>query len=280
MKRYIKSSERGHCIEIVNGIKIYQSGDRVYIYRDDKGKNIIEFPSRDDAYEYIVEDKASDDIVESSQSERPYVVTFGWDEGGPESGPIWRSGTDIVYAISKEDACNKWESEYIDQFSDCAYEGCWAREATDADVSKYEAEMKQLDDEYNWMKEQGFIDDYDYPIDSSAQLSLPAVAVKKIQTSADVEDTDYSGYCHYTAGNSTWEWDARRRLHELGCAHGYVKFPRESGGYYRPSIVYMFDSKDTYDEFKQMLAESNLDWHVKLDKYREMPEGVIIIEED
>lgn len=101
-----------------------------------------------------------------------------------------------------------------------------------------------------------------------------------MKSSVDVKDTKYSGYCFYTAGNDTWGWDARRRLHELGCSRGYVKFPNDRGGYYRPSLVYLFDSKDSYDEFNQMLVDSNLDWHVNLDEYRDIPEGLIILEED
>lgn len=94
------------------------------------------------------------------------------------------------------------------------------------------------------------------------------------------KDTNYTGYCYYTAGNETWGWDAAQRLHELGGAKGYVKFSNGNGKYYSPTFIYMFDSKDTYTKFKQKLVDTHLDWHVKLDSYRDLPGDTFIIEED
>ena len=175
MKRYIRSS-KGEYIDEVDGVKIYWDSDDgvAYIYTEPHGKGRMEFPNREEAEEWILENH-------------------------PESGI---KGSQIRGSKS---------------YTKCSY---------------------------------------------------------------DVSETNYSGYCFYQAGNDTWGWDARRYLHELSCARGYVKFPNGRGGYYRPSLIYMFDSKDSYDRFKQMLSDSTLDWHVKIENYRDMPEGVVIIEED
>lgn len=94
------------------------------------------------------------------------------------------------------------------------------------------------------------------------------------------KDTKYTGYCYYTAGNPTWGGDAARRLHELGGAKGYVQFSDGNGKYYSPVIIYMFDSENTYIKFKQKLVDTQLDWFIKLDRYRDLPEDTFIIEED
>lgn len=98
--------------------------------------------------------KASFDKV---QGLKPYLVTSGYDEGNPEDGPIWRKSEDIVYADSKESA-EKFIDEYMGQ-PQSGYEGCWAREATSDEVEAYEAEMKRLDEEDKWLRDNGYIDD-------------------------------------------------------------------------------------------------------------------------
>lgn len=86
--------------------------------------------------------------VRASQ-EQAYIVTFGWDSGNAESGPCWGKGEDLVYAISEKDACNKWENDNIGNFdykhTGTAYEGCWARLATDDEVREFE-EQRILDE--------------------------------------------------------------------------------------------------------------------------------------
>lgn len=72
----------------------------------------------------------------ATDKEIAWAVTYGWDEGGSESGPIWKSDTDIVYAKSAEEACRLWEAEFADQFD--IYEGCSARPATAEDIQQYE----------------------------------------------------------------------------------------------------------------------------------------------
>lgn len=99
----------------------------------------------------IMHDVDSCDTITSGESIKDengltaYLVTFGWDDGGPESGPIWRCGTNVVYAESADDACAKWEASYAGQFD--AYEGCSAREATPEEVAHDNMMMQEFD---NW----------------------------------------------------------------------------------------------------------------------------------
>lgn len=84
-------------------------------------------------------------IIASKQdthTETAWVVTYGWDEGGSESGPIWKSDTAIVYARSADEACKIWEAEFADQFD--IYEGCSARPATAEDIQQYETRGNEL----------------------------------------------------------------------------------------------------------------------------------------
>jgi len=92
--------------------------------------------------------------IESStdESEKPYIVRFGWDSGGPENGPSYGYGEDLVYALSEEDACAKWEAENEDQIAGLnsgrygGYEGCFARPATEADLKEMEEEEAYWDE--------------------------------------------------------------------------------------------------------------------------------------
>lgn len=72
-----------------------------------------------------------------SSAEIAYMVTYGWDEGGPESGPIWGSDRWLIYARSEEEACRKFEDEIAGNIS--GYEGCWAEPATPEDIAEWEA---------------------------------------------------------------------------------------------------------------------------------------------
>lgn len=73
-----------------------------------------------------------------------YLITYGYDIGGPEDGPIFRKGEDIFYADSVEDAEKRWGAEYGD-----GTEGYWARLATPEEVETWERENK----EYNeWLE--------------------------------------------------------------------------------------------------------------------------------
>ena len=113
-------------------------------------KNVIEL--MDDIVLGVIlsQDVDSCDTITSGESIQDkngltaYLVTFGWDDGGPESGPIWGCGTDIVYAESEDDACAKWEAAHAGQFD--IYEGCSAREATPEEVA-YDNMVQEFD---NW----------------------------------------------------------------------------------------------------------------------------------
>lgn len=75
---------------------------------------------------------------------KPFMVTFGWDTGGPDTGPRISSGHELVYALSKEDACSKWEADNAESFRPggdlYVYEGCWAKPVTPEEVEEYERE--------------------------------------------------------------------------------------------------------------------------------------------
>ena len=58
MKRYIISS--GQCVDEVNGVKIYDDG-QFYIYTEPHGEGRMEFPTREEAVEYIL-DEGDDEI--------------------------------------------------------------------------------------------------------------------------------------------------------------------------------------------------------------------------
>lgn len=96
--------------------------------------------------------KESSPDQEQSDQLQPFVVRFGWDSGGPENGPSYGYGEDIVYAASKEDACSKWESEnqeQIDGFNSAkygGYEGCFARPATEDDIREYNEYIRMWDE--------------------------------------------------------------------------------------------------------------------------------------
>ena len=149
--------------------------------------------------------------VKAASSLKPYLVTFGWDSGGPESGPIYGKGEDIVYALSEDDACNKWESENLGQFnSGSAYEGCWARIATQEEVDEFEAEMKRLEDEYQYMKEMGWIDDSDIEgcyVNSSSSTNYTVVVgdVEEYEIRANSEEQAIQKFLQNYATPEDWE---------------------------------------------------------------------------
>lgn len=57
MKRYIKSS--GQCVDEVNGVNIYDDG-QFYIYTEPHGEGRMEFPTREEAVEYILDEEYDD----------------------------------------------------------------------------------------------------------------------------------------------------------------------------------------------------------------------------
>lgn len=71
-----------------------------------------------------------------ASSETAWIVTFGQDAGDAERGPIISSGEYLIYAISEDEACRKFEDEYAYDLN--GYEGCWARKATPEDIAEWE----------------------------------------------------------------------------------------------------------------------------------------------
>lgn len=111
--------------------------------------------------------------VEASGKLRPFIVTWGYDAGGPESGPKWGKGEEIQYGTSEEDACRRWEE---DNHSWCnspysGYEGCWAKETTEEIAEemnrKMHEEQEMLEEEVRRM----FPDVYDEDITSATKSS-------------------------------------------------------------------------------------------------------------
>lgn len=112
---------------------------------------------------------SAEDIVGESYGDdlMPFIVRFGWDSGGPESGPSYGYGEALIYALSKEDACARWESENVDQIqglndSGSIYEGCFAWPASDDEVARFEDENAYQDE---LVKHSRFEDGNVYPID-------------------------------------------------------------------------------------------------------------------
>lgn len=89
----------------------------------------------------------------SKADRRFYNVHFGWDEGGPESGPIFKSENVIVKARNEKDAENRVRNRF-----NGGLEGCWAELATQADIDEFVEEMKKSEEEYRSLVEAGLID--------------------------------------------------------------------------------------------------------------------------
>lgn len=93
--------------------------------------------------------------VMAATSDRAYLVTFGYDHGGPESGPRISTGTDIVYAKSEEEACRIWEEENV-RYGD-GYAGCSASLASAEEIQQYEDDIREAEAEYEWLRSRGWI---------------------------------------------------------------------------------------------------------------------------
>ena len=89
-------------------------------------------------------------IVSKTDNRQYYTVTFGWDEGDAESGPIVKVDKIIVKARSKQDAEQK-VSRKMDA-------DCYAQLASQEDIDEFVAEMKKSEDEYQSLLDAGLID--------------------------------------------------------------------------------------------------------------------------
>lgn len=142
---------------MIVSIKIIQDDDASTYSEDSVGyfiyvDNIDSGGYYDDNYDDDDDTFASTSIKSSTNGEMPYVVRFGWDSGGPENGPSYGYGEDIVYALSEEDACKKWEAENQEQIEGFnsskygGYEGCFAHLATEDDIKKFEEDQGSWDE--------------------------------------------------------------------------------------------------------------------------------------
>ena len=112
-------------------------------------------------------------------SSQIYKVTYGYDVGGPEDGPIIRKGEWFTEATSKEDACKKFDAEWC-QADPGYYEGCWAKIATPEEISRWEedkAAEEAMWEEYHRMWGDDFTDDVQSAQAIMAEELQPWVAV-------------------------------------------------------------------------------------------------------
>lgn len=83
-------------------------------------------------------------IIKGTHQLKDYVVTLGYDMGGPESGPIWQSEEVFVHAYSEAEACKIVENYYeLPTLSPFGYEGCYARLATASDIENAYARLAE-----------------------------------------------------------------------------------------------------------------------------------------
>lgn len=79
-----------------------------------------------------------------SSAETAWMVTFGQDTGNAETGPRISRGEYLIYAVSEDDACRKFEEEYAYDLE--GYEGCWARRATQKEIDEWYSYMNEPED--------------------------------------------------------------------------------------------------------------------------------------
>ena len=88
--------------------------------------------------------------------QNPYLIRFGRDDGDPENGPVMNGGVDVIYAISKDDAIQKWE----DEVDTSQFDSYWAEPITEEEAQKYidENGLDEYDQSYIEMMKQYVID--------------------------------------------------------------------------------------------------------------------------
>ena len=96
-------------------------------------------------------------------------------------------------------------------------------------------------------------------------------------------EPEFAGYCFYKCNNADWGRDALRILQNIGGDKGYVKFRKSNASaihseYYSPRIVYLFNDKSVYTNFKNLLKEHDLSGFVELGEYLDFPETAVIVE--
>lgn len=56
--------------------------------------------------------------IRASTKRLPWRVVLGWDDGGPESGPIWKANEFLIYAPTKEAAIAEVVEEWVNDPSE------------------------------------------------------------------------------------------------------------------------------------------------------------------
>lgn len=142
-------------------------------------------------------------IYATKDTRQYYVVRFGWDEGGPESGPIIKSDEVVIKARSKQDA----EAKVLSKMR--GLDGASAHLASQQEIDDFVEYIRDANDEYDAMVEAGLIDP---DLDAEMNEALDPDRFKKM--SAD-QLRDY--YYSYVDG------------YEFRTFADWVKFLKETG---------------------------------------------------
>ena len=113
--------------------------------------------------------------VTASEDTQIYKVTYGYDVGGPEDGPIMRSGERFTEATSEDDACKKFDAEW-GKADPGYYEGCWAKLATPEEIEQWKEE--QAAEEAMWKEYHEWFGDDEYAEDVESAEAITASKIK------------------------------------------------------------------------------------------------------
>lgn len=91
--------------------------------------------------------------IRASTKRLPWRVILGWDDGGPESGPIWKADEFLVYAPTKEAAIAEVVDEWVNDPSE--YESI---DAYPADQEFIDEHASIVDDEYTMNVHKGWLE--------------------------------------------------------------------------------------------------------------------------
>lgn len=175
------------------------------------------------------------------KGEPAWLVTYGYDCGDGESGPIVQQDTWIVYAKSADAACRKFENEFDIE----GYCGCGARKAT----------QKEIDEWYSYMNEPE-----DLPFSSTKTKKRSIKASEFVVTVGDVEE-------YYIEADN--EDDALQEFLDIYAEAEDLEEYEED-----PSYIWVRESEDDIDASKKICAS---EWPEEL-TYDNYPEGDQIIE--
>lgn len=120
--------------------------------------------------------------------QQPYFIHFGWDEGGPESGPVMKGDIDVVWGISKEDVLEKWKNE-VDTSNFDTY---WAEPTTEEEAQKY-------------IKDNGLEDVYYPSVEEKSKIEMMKEYVKEHHLERFVKELNSQG--NNFEGALEWVYD-------------------------------------------------------------------------